>query len=401
MKDKFDLLQSNMEFEQKSELLSWFVDCMKEEVIRHFQTEGIYQEMDDKERIIFLKKLEHIQSQSKTTLFKLHQDYERGILVQENDQLVALQKEIADLQKQIDIIKLEKDQLDMIKSHNSSVDVFTSKFSQDNQLMKELKKLEHFKTPSERAMPTGLSGKADATTLKSYLFFNFDSLDELDKQLLTQYDRQSSSKYQTQEQRQARFKQEQDYKQYIVARHQLNYGQLFHNLEGGYNMEKLKKVLQRTQKDKEDGLHPFIDPTQEKKLDDQLRKVLKLNIDAKKSKAEGEEEKEEEADEDAEKVLTFEEQTIENIQDPEEKEIMQALMDLIKERKSSENVEDNVSEENIEAAFKATVTDAERQELLKYYEEETGAHLDLIEDEEEFKTAWIEWFKTKLPYHIR
>jgi len=32
---------------------------------------------------------------------------------------------------------------------------------------------------------------------------------------------------------------------YLVGRHGLNYAKLFHNLHGGYSMEKLKKVLKR------------------------------------------------------------------------------------------------------------------------------------------------------------
>jgi len=46
----------------------------------------------------------------------------------------------------------------------------------------------------------------------------------------------------------------------------LNYNKLYHNKDGGYSMDKLKRVMQRLKQDKEDGLHPFLDPTQEKEL---------------------------------------------------------------------------------------------------------------------------------------
>ena len=43
-------------------------------------------------------------------------------------------------------------------------------------------------------------------------------------------------------------------------RHGLDYGKLFHNKDGGYDMDRLKTVLRRSLQDREDGLHPFIDP---------------------------------------------------------------------------------------------------------------------------------------------
>jgi hypothetical protein len=44
-------------------------------------------------------------------------------------------------------------------------------------------------------------------------------------------------------------------------------------------MDKLKKVLKRLKEDREDGLdrHPFLDPQESLKLDEKLRKILRLN----------------------------------------------------------------------------------------------------------------------------
>jgi hypothetical protein len=47
---------------------------------------------------------------------------------------------------------------------------------------------------------------------------------------------------------------------YLASRHGLNYAKLYHGLDGGYSMEKLKKVLKRIQGDIKDNIHPFIDP---------------------------------------------------------------------------------------------------------------------------------------------
>ena len=191
---------------------------------------------------------------------------------------------------------MEKQQLDMINAHNSQVDIFTQKFSGDNQLIKELKKLEQFKSSAEKYMPTGVRSTSDASTLKNYLFFNFEHLDDFEKDLLIDYDRQTTKKFETQAQRLAKIDKEQEFKSYIAGRHQLNYEKLYHNIDGGYDMEKLKRVLQRTQKDIKDGLHPFIDQDEEDKLDANLRKILRLDIKAKKDKKGGEEAaKEEEA----------------------------------------------------------------------------------------------------------
>jgi hypothetical protein len=36
---------------------------------------------------------------------------------------------------------------------------------------------------------------------------------------------------------------------YLTGRHGLDYGKLYHNVGGGYSMEKLKKVLKRISED--------------------------------------------------------------------------------------------------------------------------------------------------------
>jgi len=60
-------------------------------------------------------------------------------------------------------------------------------------------------------------------------------------------------------------------------RHGLDYGKLYHNHEGGYTMEKLKKCLERQVDDREKGieLHPYLDVKEAQRLDDKLRDVLR------------------------------------------------------------------------------------------------------------------------------
>jgi len=63
-----------------------------------------------------------------------------------------LSAEIAELRNKIDIIKIEKEQLDMIKEHNNNVDLFTSKFSDREALIGQVRELEVFK--DSNFMPT-------------------------------------------------------------------------------------------------------------------------------------------------------------------------------------------------------------------------------------------------------
>lgn len=76
-----------------------------------------------------------------------------------------------------------------------------------------------------------------------------------------------------------------------------------------------------------------------------------------------------------------------------------ALVNLINERRSKEQQEDSEDEHLFDNTF--SLDDKEIQELRAAYEEETGFHLNKITDEEEFKTAWVEWVTNKIPWHIR
>lgn len=101
-------------------------------------------------------------------------------------------------------------------------------------------------------------------------------------------------------------------------------------------MEKLKKVLKRLAEDREDGLdrHPFLDPKESQRLDEKLRKLLKVNT---KEAAEGdaEEEAAEASEEEGEKIPTYHEQLFKIIEEDEgagDVEILRAIWDIIKEK---------------------------------------------------------------------
>lgn len=53
--------------------------------------------------------------------------------------------------------------------------------------------------------------------------------------------------------------------------------------------------------------------------------------------------------------------------------------------------------EEFERKTKGFLSEEEYRKLVDYIRHETGLHLDEIEDEEEYKTAWVEWVQDKLP----
>lgn len=66
---------------------------------------------------------------------------------------------------------------------------------------------------------------------------------------------------------------------YYVNRYGLDYKKLYHDFEGGYDLPKLTKVLERIKSDHKQGLHPFIDPEADQKLMENLDKVLKIRVE--------------------------------------------------------------------------------------------------------------------------
>ena len=84
---------------------------------------------------------------------------------------------------------------------------------------------------------------------------------------------------------------------------------------------------------------------------------MKLNVDANKKESEGAEEKAEESDEEGEATYDPLQEHLKTIEDQEEKEITKALVDLIRERQQSEQVDDE--------SFGETIMDHVDQYCLK------------------------------------
>jgi hypothetical protein len=176
---------------------------------------------------------------------------------------------------------------------------------------------------------------------------------------------------------------------YTAGRHGLNYAKLYHGLDGGYSMEKLKKVLDRIKSDVKDNIHPFIDPEQDNRVESQLKKILKLRID---SKPEGEEAAQE--DDEEGKPKTAEQYILEEIEDEEDKAITKELLKMVREKKEKE-VEQDIEDGDYDYEGD-DLDDADIAEIQKIYMEEKGFHLNEIEEEEAFIDAWLEWVKDKV-----
>lgn len=132
---------------------------------------------------------------------------------------------------------------------------------------------------------------------------------------------------------------------YYVNRFGLDYKKLYHDFEGGYDLKKLTKVLERIKSDYKQGLHPFIDPDEDDRMIENLERVLKIRVEkgkAQKEKAEGEEneEEEEEEDGDVEKPRTFEDDLLDEVSDEEDREEMKELLKMVAEKKEREQAED-------------------------------------------------------------
>jgi len=151
---KFEKLGSPLDFHAKSELLTWFVDSMSSEVLNHFETSGLYNEMTEPARLQLIEQVEALQTRCRSALFDLHKSNTNGTLVQDTEFLTAMKEDIQQLRERVDLIKIEKSHLSMIKDHNSNVDQFTKTFPERSELIDELNKLEVFQTEQNSYTPS-------------------------------------------------------------------------------------------------------------------------------------------------------------------------------------------------------------------------------------------------------
>ena len=98
--------------------------------------------MNEQDKLALIEELNQIHTKCSDQLFKLHNDRAKGQLVEENEHLVTLLDEIKSYRDRIDIIQIERSQIEMIREHNQKVDVFTQKFDDQGALLTEMRKLE-------------------------------------------------------------------------------------------------------------------------------------------------------------------------------------------------------------------------------------------------------------------
>jgi len=171
-------------FEEKSELLSWFVDEMRVHVLNHFEKAPEHRDMSADERIKLLGQLNRFQENCKTKLFELHQLKAQGKYHEDTEYLNQLSKETKDFQNKISIVNIQKKQLDAIRKHNQEVDQFTKTFSDKDTLLNAVGDLEIFQ--ENNFMPSQESYKNSLTkdeALDRILFDNIGNMNEAEQEL--------------------------------------------------------------------------------------------------------------------------------------------------------------------------------------------------------------------------
>lgn len=300
----------------------------------------------------------------------------------QNEHLDGLLKEINEFKDRIDVVSLERNRLDMIIYHNNLVDQFCKKFDESEA------KLDQY-------LPQLKEKKKQAPDALEESFKHLEVMDEGEAyEIIEQINKKYEHNVETYQNDIENLYDELMEKEYTAARHGLNYAKLYHGLDGGYSMEKLKKVLQRIKNDVKDNLHPFIDPREDNRVDEKLKKILKLRMDEKVTDEAAQEDAAD--DEEGEKIKTGEEYLLESIEDEEEREYTKELLNLVNERRAKEIAEDLESGAITDEQIK--LNDADLHEIEQLFIQEHGLHLDDIdpENEEEYTAAWVEWVKTKI-----
>jgi len=73
LQDKFALLDQPLDFHARSELLSWFVDNIRDEILNHFEANSLFKGMNKDDAASFFASLDHLQNKCREDLFNLHQ----------------------------------------------------------------------------------------------------------------------------------------------------------------------------------------------------------------------------------------------------------------------------------------------------------------------------------------
>jgi cysteinyl-tRNA synthetase len=139
-----------------------------------------------------------------------------------------------------------------------------------------------------------------------------------------------------------------DNRLYMKERYGLNYAKLYLDYDGGYDMERLKKVMLRMKKDEELGLEMLDDLEMAESRFEKLEKMIRQEIEeAKQAEGEGEgegEEEEGEEDEAKQAADAYREKFMnvveEDLEGDDEKALFKELMKFIKQNKEKEFLED-------------------------------------------------------------
>lgn len=84
------------------------------------------------------------------------------------------------------------------------------------------------------------------------LFSNFNELSIDEQKILTDYRYNNHKEFLANDTLQAHWKNDFEDDLFLAGRHKLDYAKLYHNQEGGYSMEELKRVLERNEQDMQD-----------------------------------------------------------------------------------------------------------------------------------------------------
>lgn len=156
----------------------------------------------------------------------------------------------------------------MLQAHNEKVDRFTRRFSQDDLLLAELSNLPMFQTEEEQVLPAGAAGSLDKDHVRQldqirqdeerleYLQANMSQLSDSEKKQLRflqnlQEDRFKKRMIDSQKDKVEDVLTKLEYRLALVGKHNLDYATLYHDRNGGYDMEKLTEVLKQMKEDRE------------------------------------------------------------------------------------------------------------------------------------------------------
>jgi len=118
------LKNPNLTYDEKVNMLEWFVDQMRNQVLNFFAESEYLKDLDEVESTLLLNEIEKIHKDCQNQLFKIQNDKALGNQQIVTADLEVLFSEINDLSSKLNIIELEKSHLKMIREHNSKVDMF-------------------------------------------------------------------------------------------------------------------------------------------------------------------------------------------------------------------------------------------------------------------------------------